>query len=158
MKIDFAVSDYFEGIFRVFGWILIPVSVFAFMQSLVAGLIILLLVVIIFTTKYRLKIDPPAGIYKEYLWILGFANGEERPFRTIGSVFVRAENYSQRISSVVATKEFRFTVYSVYIIVDNEELFAGEFKEPAKANERARSLSKKLKTGHYDIGSGKRLG
>lgn len=149
MKIDFAVSDYFEGFFRVLGGILAPVGIFALTQNLAAGAIILLLVVVIFTSKYRLRIDLAAGTYKEYLWILGFVNGEEKRFRTIGSVFVRAEHYSQRINSVVVTREIRLTVYAVYIVADDEELFAGEFKDPAKANERARELAKRLKTSYY---------
>lgn len=149
MKIDIAVSDYFEGIFRVFGWILVPAGIYAFTQNAVIGAIIALIVILVFTTKYRLFIDLNEKVYKEYLWILGFANGQEYPFEKLGSVFVKPENYLQRINSFVHTKEIRFTVYAVYVIADGQDLFSGEFKDPVKANERARELAKKLNTGSY---------
>lgn len=150
MKIDISTSNYFEGFFNVAGYVMVPVAVYlAFVNHILPGILVGLASILLLTTKYKLLIDREQGYYKEYLWIFGFENGIKKQFRQIGIVEVKPERYVQRINSVVYSKEMHFTVYAVYVHVDGEGLFAGEFKDKNKAAARAEMLSQKLGTSFY---------
>jgi hypothetical protein len=150
MKINIATSYYFEGFFYILGFVMLAIGVYLIaVDYLVVGGIVGAVSIIILTTKYRLLIDTDKKIYKEYLWIAGFENGDEKPFNQLGVVSVKPERYVQRINSIVNNKEIRFTIFAVYIYVDGEELFASEFKKKEQADQKAKALSAKLGTSCY---------
>jgi hypothetical protein len=150
MKLNIVTANYFDGIFYRLGMLMFALAVYLIaVDVLVAGIILGGVALIIFTSKMRLFIDTENKFYKEYTWIAGFEKGDKVPFNTLGGVAVKPEKYVQRIKTFVSNKEIRYTVYAVYIHLDNEPVFAGEFKNKDKADEKAKALSAKLGTGCY---------
>ncbi len=148
-KINIYTSSYFEGVFKIFGYILIPVTIVMIPVNPVIGVVTGLLSILILTTWYKLKVDNSTHTFKEYLWILGFENGDSQSFQKATSVYVKPEKYVQKVSSWVSSREYRFTVYAVYIMIDNQEIFVGEFKTKDPAIDRARMISGKMDIPYY---------
>jgi hypothetical protein len=150
MKIKITTSYYFEGFFNILGYVMIPIAIYLlFVNQYTIGLIVGYIAFVLLTSKYQLLIDPNEKYYKDYLWISGFEIGDKKSFHQLGVVSVKPEKYVQRISSFAYNKEMRFTVYAIYIFIDGEELYAGEYKEKPKADERAKELSAQLGTSCY---------
>jgi hypothetical protein len=150
MKLNIVTANYFDGIFYRLGMLMFALAIYLIaVDVLVAGIILGAVSLIIFTSKMRLLIDTEKKFYKEYTWIAGFEKGDKVHYDKLGVVAVKPEKYVQRIKTFVSNKEMRFTVYAVYIHLDNEPVFAGEFKKKEKADEKAKTLSEKLGTGCY---------
>lgn len=119
--LDFKTSGYFPGTFIFTAVILCMVAVPVIFMNVVAGLIMLLVSVIIFTTHYRFSIDPEQKVYRDYLWILGFRNGEKRRFERIEYLFIKTNNVSQTMNMKVASSTIRKEVYDGYLKFSENE-------------------------------------
>lgn len=119
--LDFKTSGYFPGTFIFTAVILCMVAVPVIFMNVVGGLIMLLVSVIIFTTHYRFSIDPEQKVYRDYLWILGFRNGEKRRFERIEYLFIKTNNVSQTMNMKVASSTIRKEVYDGYLKFSENE-------------------------------------
>lgn len=119
--LDFKTSGYFPGTFIFTAVILCIVAVPVIFMNVIAGLIMLLVSVIIFSTHYRLAIDLEHKVFYDHVWILGFRSGEKKKFERIEYLFIKTNNVSQTMSLKAASTTIRKEVYDGYIKFSENE-------------------------------------
>jgi hypothetical protein len=120
-KVDFKTSPYFSGIFIFLGIFLALIGLPLLFTSIVGAMILLLLSLIIFTTHYRLSIDFDTKTFHDYVWFLGFKNGEKGKFEQVEYVFVKKSAISQKMQLKAANSTIRKEVYDGYLKFSEEE-------------------------------------
>lgn len=81
----------------------------------IIGMILWFISLIIFTTHYRLRIDPENKVYHDYLWILGFRSGEKGKFITLEYLFIKKNTVSQTMRLRVASSTIQKDVFDGYL-------------------------------------------
>jgi len=132
--IDIRTSLYFPGSILFIGVLLLVGSGALFIIKGLVGTIPLLFSAIIFTTHYRLRIDLDSKEYFEYLWILGFKNGEKGKFENIEYLFIKKKKVSQKMNSRASSTIIRSEVYDGYL----------KFSEENKIHVSTQSTKEKL--------------
>lgn len=118
--VDFKTSGYFSG-FVIFTGVLFVVTALATLRTNgVVSAVLFLLAVLIFTTHYRLRIDFEKKVYHDYLWILGFRNGERGNFEFIDCLFVRKSRVSQKMQLRAASSTVHKEIYDGYLKFSDE--------------------------------------
>ena len=138
-SLDISTQHYFPFHIVLLGCACIPLIVIPIYPLLSFGL--LFLVILIFTTHYRLKIDRNFHTYKEYLWIVGFKRGDEKSLPGIEYLYI---NRVQRESEygLVARLTMRRVVYSAYLkLSNNVPVFLGESAKETKILNKAEQVS-----------------
>jgi len=120
-KVDFKTSPYFSGIFIFLGIFLALVGFATLFSSIIGGVILLTLSLIIFTTHYRLSIDFETKTFHDYVWFLGFKNGEKGNFERVEYVFVKKNVISQKMQLKAANSTIHKEVYDGYLRFSEEE-------------------------------------
>ena len=118
---EFKTSSYFSGIFIFLGIFLALIGLPLLFTSIVGAIILLLLSLIIFTTHYRLSIDFDTKTFHDYVWFLGFKNGEKGKFERVEYVFVKKNAISQKMQLKAANSTIRKEVYDGYLKFSEEE-------------------------------------
>jgi hypothetical protein len=91
------------------------VAVPVIFMNVIAGLIMLLVSVIIFTTHYRFVVDLEHKVFHDQVWILGFRSGEKKKFEHIEYLFIKTNKVSQTMSLKAASTTITKEVYDGYI-------------------------------------------
>lgn len=119
--LDFKTSGYFPGTFIFTAVILCMVAVPVIFMNIIAGLIMLLVSVIIFTTHYRFSLDLEHKVFHDHVWILGFRSGEKKKFERIEYLFIKTNTVSQTMNLKAASTTIRKEVYDGYIKFSENE-------------------------------------
>lgn len=120
-KVDFKTSPYFSGIFIFLGIFLALIGIPLLFKSTIGAIILLLISLIIFTTHYRLSIDFETKTFHDYVWFLGFKNGEKGKFDQVEYVFVKKNAVSQKMQLKAANSTLRKEVFDGYLKFSEEE-------------------------------------
>src|SRR6478752_7115740 len=96
-KVDFKTSPYFSGIFIFLGIFLALIGLPLLFTSIVGAVILLLLSLIMFRIYYWLLSDFDMKTFHDYVWFLGFRNGEKGKFERVEYVFVKKNAISQKM-------------------------------------------------------------
>lgn len=154
--LDFKTSGYFPGTFIFTAVILCIVAVPVIFMNVIAGLIMLLVSVIIFTTHYRFAIDFEHKVFHDHVWILGFRSGEKRKFERIEYLFIKTNKVSQTMSLKVASTTITKEVYDGYIKFSEDEkvhLISKDSKKDLIAKLRPISNALNIKVIDYSGGA-----
>ncbi len=114
-KADFKTSPYFSAIFIFLGVFLLSVGLLLLSTKIIAALILFFFSLIIFTTHYRLSIDFDTKTFHDYVWFLGFKNGEKGKFEHVEYLFVKKSTISQKMQLKAANSTIRKEVYDGYL-------------------------------------------
>ncbi len=143
-RLDIHTQHYFPFHIILLGFACIPLIFIPVHLVLSVGLSVV--VILIFTTHYRLELDRGSNIYRDYLWIVGFRKGETLPLPDVEHVFV---NRVQRESEygLVARLSVRKVVHSGYVrLANSETLFIGESSQGRKLFKKAERIA-----GFFDV-------
>lgn len=114
-KIDFKTSGYFPGHIMLLGILLLSIGLPVMFIKPIVGLTLWFISLVIFTTHYRLSVDPDNKVYHDYLWILGFRSGEKGKFNTLEYIFIKKSNVSQTMRMRVASSTIQKEVFDGYL-------------------------------------------
>lgn len=138
--LDIKTSSYFSGTIRFTAIPFLFLGIILLFESLVAGIVVTLGSLIAITTHYRLTIDLSTKHFHDYVWFLGFKNGDRGRFETIDYLFVKKKRVSQTISARVASTTIRKDVYDGYL------RFSEENKIHLLTSDSKSTVVKQLKT------------
>lgn len=120
-KVDFKTAPYFSGIFILLGVFLLSVGLLLLSTQIIASLILFFFSLIIFTSHYRLLIDFDTKTFHDYVWFLGFKNGEKGKFERVEYLFVKKNTVSQKMQLKAANSTIRKEVYDGYLKFSDAE-------------------------------------
>lgn len=147
--IDFRTSGYFPGSIIFLGILLMGASIFIFLKSWIAGVILLLTSVTILTAHNRLRIDLDGKVFLDYLWVLGFKRGSSCSFESLQYIFIKKVIVSQKLNARVSTTTIRKEVYKGYLKFSEEnKIFLAENEQKENLIVKLRIISEKL---HVDV-------
>ena len=150
--IDFRTSGYFPGSIMFLGILLLGAGIIIFLKSWIAGVILFLTGVTIFTTHNRLRIDLESKVFLDYLWVLGFKRGTICPFESLQYIFIRKVMVSQKMNTRVSTTTIRKEVYKGYLKFSEEnKIFLAENEQKERLVAKLRIISEKLHVEVVDI-------
>jgi hypothetical protein len=138
-RIDFRTSNYFPDFIRLGGIALLFTGLLAFLTNVTAGIILCFIGFILVSSHYRLTIDFPEKIYRDYLWILGLKKGEARKFEHIEYIFIKRNMMSQTMNLRVASSTVTKYVFDGYL------KFSEQDKVYLLSRDNKKNLIKKLK-------------
>jgi len=150
-KIDFKTSDYFPGIVMASSAVFTFVGTIVLFVNLVVGVVLLLMSIVILTTRYRIEIDFVNKTFKEYLWIAGLKQGEEENFDKIEYLYITRSNVSQKLNSRVSSTTIYKQVYNGFLKFSETQkirLFSEDNKEALL--KKLKPISTKLNTEIID--------
>lgn len=119
---DFMMSAYFSWPFICLGVVSLVVAIPVMNANTIAGLVMCLVSLAIFTTHYRLRIDLSNKLAHDYLWILGFKNGNLIKFETLEYLFIKKNRISQQMNHIVASSTIRNEVYDGYLKLSGQNV------------------------------------
>jgi hypothetical protein len=133
--------------FIVLGILLISFSIFDSLstQSYILDAILLVLGVLLLTSKQVLEIDTKNKQYSEYYWVLGLKmNNSSKSFKEIISIFSTSVNYSQQYGKYnrryISGKLFKGFIE----LKSQDNLFIGQNKKKEALLKKITILSKDL--------------
>jgi len=87
------------------------------------ALVLVLLGIIILTTKYVTEINLKEKSFDDYLLLLWIPlNRERKRYKFIDRIIISKGNYSQTLNSRIQTRQFDWTDYTGTLILDNDTL------------------------------------
>jgi hypothetical protein len=113
--INFKTSSYFSGSVKAAGVLFFAVGFPIIMANVYVGIILWFSCLVIFSTHYRLAIDPVKKEYHDYLWILGLKSGEKGTFHSIDYLFIVKSRVKQTFSIRVASTTVQKEVFDGYL-------------------------------------------
>ena len=159
-KIDFKISGYFSGTIIFFGVFVLVAGLSIFFVSQISSFILFFIGLVIFTTHYRLSIDLDNKTYHDYVWILGFRNGEKGKFSAIEYLFIKNSNVTQTMRLRVVSSTIRKEVFKGYIKFsehDKIHLLTMDSKERLIKKMKAISARLKIRVIDYSDGEPKEI-
>lgn len=117
-QIDFKTSSYFTSPLYFSGWVFLLVAPLVMFNTIISGLIIVLVGVTVLTTHYRLKINFDTKMYYEYIWILGLRkNYDKTKFKSIEYLFIKKNKFIQTTNRfyIPSSSTIRYDVFGGYI-------------------------------------------
>ena len=114
-KVDFKTSAYFPTTITFVGGFVGFIGITFVTTNPILSCVLMLVGIIAATTHYRLTIDVDKKLYHDYLWILGFKNGQKGNFDKIEYLFIKKANVSQTMRVQVASSTIRKEVYDGFI-------------------------------------------
>ena len=114
-KVDFRTSPYFSGVFIFIGILLALIGAAGLFINVMDATILLFVSFMILTTHYRLSINLDTKTFHDYVWFLGFKNGEKGKFERIEYLFVKTNRVSQKMQLKAANSTIRKEVYDGYL-------------------------------------------
>jgi hypothetical protein len=92
-----------------------------FNNSLVWGIILVLLSAVILTTNYVTEIDLKEKKFSDYLSLLGVGmNKETRSFSRVDQIIITKGNYSQTVNTRLQSRQHDWSDYTASLIFDGE--------------------------------------
>ena len=120
-KVDFKTAPYFSGIFIFLGVFLLSVGLLLLSTKIIASFILFFFSLIILTSHYRLSINFDTKTFHDYVWFLGFKNGEKGKFERVEYLFVKKNTVSQKMQLKAANSTIRKEVYDGYLKFSDAE-------------------------------------
>ncbi len=149
--IDFKTSAFFSGRIIFVGILLAVFALFMVWKSLLAGLIIFIISVVIFTTHYRLRIDFAKKTYFDYVWFMGLKNGDHGKLDRIDYLFIKKSRVSQKMNHIVISSTIQNEIYDGYLkFSDGEKLHLLTKESKNDLLEKLKVISGKLNTRIVD--------
>ncbi len=153
--IDFKTSAFFSGRIIFVGILLAVFALFVVLKSLLAGLIIFIISVVIFTTHYRLRIDFVKKAYFDYVWFMGLKNGDHGKFGRIDYLFIKKSRVSQKMNHIVISSTIQNEIYDGYLkFSDGEKIHLLTKESKTGLLEKLKVISGKLNTRIVDYSEG----
>jgi len=120
------------------------------------GIIFLMLAALLLTSVYMLVIDVSSKRVEDYLYILGMKKDlVTKDYSKLHHISIKSGRYSQQLQLRAASTIIEGTMYSAYLISDQESFYLGESKSKKKITKKARDIAVKLnvqlKELHEDI-------
>ena len=153
--IDFRISGFFSGRIIFLGVLLLFIGLLVVLKSIIVGMIILLVSAAIFSTHYRLKIDYSKKEFFDYVWVLGFKNGDHGKFEKIEYLFIKKSRVSQKMNHIVGSATIQKEVYDGYLkFSDQEKIHLITQDNKKNLIEKLKAMSTKLKVRIVDYSEG----
>lgn len=144
-KITITTQSYFENVFYYSGWALLIFAIPIFIIMWYVGIIALVLGVILTTTSYKLVIDTRSKQIEDFLFFLGMkTNSAITAYQTMHHISITSGAFSQQLNYKSVSTTIQGTMYSAYLLADEQSHFLGESKNEKHITEKARSIAKKL--------------
>lgn len=87
------------------------------------GSLLILLALIMMTTRYVTQIDPSSKTYDDYLFFLGLPlNREKNSFRQMDRIIITKGNYSQTINTRAQSRQLDWSDYTATLLFDHGTL------------------------------------
>lgn len=151
-KITITTQTYFEYIFYYLGWALLIFSIPIFIIMWYVGIIALVLGVILTTTAYRLVIDPRSKQIEYFLFFLRMKKDlEVTQYQKIHHVSIKSGTYTQQLNYKSISTTIQGTIYSAYLLADEQNHFLGESKSKKRITAKARRIAKKINVDFIDL-------
>ncbi len=153
--IDFRISRFFSGRIIFLGVVLLFVGMLVVLKSIILGVIIFLVSALIFSTHYRLKIDYNKKEFFDYVWVLGFKNGDRGKFEKIEYLFIKKSRVSQKMNHLVGSATIQKEIYDGYLKISDQEKIHLITKDNKKnLIEKLSVISTRLKVSLVDYSDG----
>ena len=146
-KIDLKISSYFPSGVIFAGGVLLSAGflVAAANANITVCIVLLLIGVILTTTHYRLEINQQARQYKDYVWFLGFKNGQSERFESLDYIFIKQKKVSKNLNSRISSRTMITDAFDGYLKVDGNETIHLLTLENKKAiTQRLNRIAEKL--------------
>lgn len=86
------------------------------------GTLLVLLCIIILTTRYVTEIDLQKKVCRDYLSVVGVAfDKEEKRFNAADRILITKGNYAQRANTIVQSRTVNWTDYTGTLVFDNDD-------------------------------------
>lgn len=152
---DFKVAPFFPSNFSIAGWIFVGIGVLAILVNFWVAIGMLLAGIVFATTQYRMTIDPVAKTIKDYVWFLGFKNGETVGYDNIEYLFLKKSRQSQTMNGRVSSSTIHTEVYDGYLRISEQQKFhLGTSMTHDTMLAKLHGLAKQLNVKVYDYTSG----
>lgn len=151
-KITITTQTYFENVFYYFGWALlifaVPIAIQLWYVGIIAGLLGLMLT----STAYKLVIDPKTKKIEDYLVFLGMKkNSAQTAYQNLQNISIKSGTYTQQLNYKSVSSTVQGTIYSAYLLADEQNHFLGESKSKKNISEKASRIAKKLKIDFVEL-------
>ena len=144
--ITFTTKNYFDGVIYLGGWVLLLLSIPAFIVLWYVGIIMLLVGIIIISTAYKIEIAPQEKFINEYLWFLGIKLQQEKySFDNLAYFYITKSRYSQQLNMGPASSTARGVIYTGFLKSDAANHYLGESKKVNELSKKIDKLNKTLK-------------
>ena len=144
-KVTVTTQYYFGDHFYYSGWALILCSIPFGIAKWYVGGIALLVGIIIVSTSYRLIIDQSNGKTEDFLFFLGLkTNRIVKPTGKLEYIMITSGRYTQQLQLRAASTVIAGTMYSAYLVTDNENLYLGESKNKKKLTRKVHNIAHQL--------------
>lgn len=154
-KIDFKTSGYFTGHIIFLGVFLLAIGLPLIFVNVIGGLILCFISLVILTTHYRLNIDLDNKTYHDYLWILGFRNGEKGKFNALEYLFIKMSNVTQTMRLRVVSSTIRKEVFDGYLkFSEHDKIHLLTMDSKESLIKKLKSISSRLKVRIIDYSEG----
>jgi len=142
-KLDIYTSHFFPFHFIALGVGLFLFGIITFFMNTVVAIILILTGFLFTSTHYRVKIDLKQKRFKEYLWIMGFQQGQSMPYERMDSLYVNDVKYG-RAYGFVTRINASGRIYKAYLnFTDHDEpVFIGEHKKLEKLKRKLDRIAK----------------
>lgn len=144
-KITITTQNYFGDHFYYTGWAALILGIPMAIANLYVGIIALLIGILVATTSYKLTIDLENHRIEDYLLILGMKKScITKQFNRLNHITIKAGRYSQQLQLRAASTIIEGTMYSAYLMTNDENFYLGESKRKHVITKKARAIASKL--------------
>lgn len=144
-KINITTQTYFGDHFYYSGWALLASGIPVLVIKWYVGIIFLILAALLLTSVYKLVIDVSSKKVEDYLYILGMKKDLViKDYDKLLHISIKSGRYSQQLQLRAASTIIEGTMYSAYLIADQESFYLGESKSKKKITNKARNIAIKL--------------
>jgi hypothetical protein len=153
---DFKTAAYFAPSVTFFGAILACLGLFIISSSsMITGLVLFFISTLIFTTHYRLRIDPVNKTFHDYLWVLGFKKGTKGQYRNIDYLFITQNKVSQAMHAQIASSTFQREIFDGYIrFSEDNKIHIGTNDDKVELTTHLKQIAQQLDTKLIDYTTG----
>ncbi|MCK5705004.1 MAG: hypothetical protein KAI29_27820 [Cyclobacteriaceae bacterium] len=151
-KIYITTQTYFEELFYFVGWSSLILAIPLFIVKWYVGIIAISLGIIITTTVYKLIVDTVNNQVEDFLFFLGMRkNLTITRFNKIHHIAIKSGTYTQQLNLKSLSSTISGTIYSAYLMTDEENYFLGESKNKNRITAKASSIAIKLNAELKDL-------
>ena len=143
--VSITTQTYFGDHFYYTGWALLILGIPVLIIKWNVGLIFLLVGLLVTTTSYKLVIDPAQNKIEDFLFFLGRKQGKiAKNYTSLKHIAIKSGRYSQQLQLRAASTIIEGTMYSAYLITDEENFYLGESKSKKRISTKGRRIAEKL--------------
>lgn len=144
--VTITTKNYFDGVFYGLGWVLLVLSPPVLFAKWWLALILLLLGILLVTTRYQIKIDPNAQLIDDYLWILGIKTDRVvTTYSRVDFIYITTAKYSQQMNLKSISSTVQGTLFKAFLRSDRDNHYLGEAKDLNGVIDKVAKLAHVLK-------------